>query len=260
MGNSPIGRTEPKIYAAILGVMKDIGAVSKDKTCKSNFGSYKFRGIDDVMNALHPAMVKNKVFVVPEIKEIVREVKTSKNGTQMNHSICTIRYEFYTEDGSCLECTVVGEGMDTGDKATNKAMSVAFKYACFQTFCIPTEDMDDPDAERPEEVADKAPVDKGKQEKPTGTPKQSQAGKPVPESQTQKNDPEQPAGNQKITEAMIKTIRAEQDRTKVTDKAILSMRAVKAKKIEDMTVDEFKIVMKKFELTRTLVKQEGTNE
>lgn len=259
MGNGPVGRAEPKIYAAILGVMKDIGAVSKDKTCKSNFGSYKFRGIDDVMNALHPAMVKNGIFVVPEVKENIREVVTTKSGTQMNHSICTIRYEFFADDGSCLECTVVGEGMDTGDKATNKAMSVAFKYACFQTFCIPTEDMDDPDAERPEEIADKAHTGK-KQEKPVDKSKQQQAGKPISESQESKNEPEQLAGDQKITEAMLASIRAEQKRTKVTDKAILSMRAVKAKKIEDMTVDEFKIVMKKFELTKTPVKQEGADE
>ena len=39
--------------------------------------------------------------------------------------------------------------MDSGDKASNKAMSAAFKYACFQTFCIPTEEMQDPDAETP---------------------------------------------------------------------------------------------------------------
>lgn len=258
MGNGPIGRAEPKIYEAICGVMSDIGIVSKDKTCKSNFGSYKFRGIDDVMNALHPAMVKNKVFVVPEVLEMTREERKSKNGTTMLHSTCKVRYEFFTVDGSCVESTTIGEGMDTGDKATNKAMSVAFKYACFQTFCIPTEDMDDPDAERPEEITDKAPAGK-KQDKPADMSKQ-QAGEPVPESQIRKDDPEQPAGNQKITEAMIKTIRAEQDRTKVTDKTILSMRAVKAKKIEDMTVDEFKIVMKKFELTKTPVKQEGTDE
>ena len=72
----------------------------------------------------------------------------------MTSSICKIRYDFFTDDGSKVSCTVIGEGMDTGDKATNKAMSIAFKYACFQTFCIPTEDMDDPDAERPEETAD----------------------------------------------------------------------------------------------------------
>ena len=39
--------------------------------------------------------------------------------------------------------------MDSGDKASNKAMSSAFKYACFQVFCIATEEMKDPDAETP---------------------------------------------------------------------------------------------------------------
>ena len=39
--------------------------------------------------------------------------------------------------------------MDSGDKASNKALSIAFKYACFQVFCIPTEEMKDPDAETP---------------------------------------------------------------------------------------------------------------
>ena len=72
MGNEQMENTVPKIYAAILGVMNEVGAVSKEKTCKSNFGSYKFRGIDDVMNALHPAMVKNRVFAIPEILEMTR--------------------------------------------------------------------------------------------------------------------------------------------------------------------------------------------
>ena len=142
MGNEQMENTVPKIYAAILGVMNEVGAVSKEKTCKSNFGSYKFRGIDDVMNALHPAMVKNRVFAIPEILEMTREVKTSAKGTPMTSSICKVRYDFFTDDGSKVSCTVIGEGMDTGDKATNKAMSIAFKYACFQTFCIPTEDME----------------------------------------------------------------------------------------------------------------------
>ena len=66
-------------------------------------------------------------------------------------------------------------------------------------------------------------------------------------------------GTQKITAAMLAAIRAEQKRTKVGDKTILGMRAIKAKRIEDMTVEEFKVVMHKFELTRT-PEQEGANE
>ena len=133
------------IYEAISNVMAEIGAVGKNS--KNGQQGFMYRGIDDVMNALSPALIKNKVFVVPEILEQIREErKTSKGGTLI-YSICKVKYTFYTTDGSSIEATVIGEGMDSGDKATNKAMSTAFKYACFQVFCIPTEEMVDPDSE-----------------------------------------------------------------------------------------------------------------
>lgn len=135
---------EPMIYKAISEVMEDIGIVGKDSTNKQQ--GYKFRGIDAVMNALNPALVKNKVFVVPEVLEQRREERTSRGGGVLIYSICKIKYTFFTIDGSSVHTTVIGEGMDSGDKATNKAMSIAFKYACFQVFCIPTEElMEDPD-------------------------------------------------------------------------------------------------------------------
>ncbi len=61
-----------------------------------------------------------------------------------------MKFRFCADDGSSIEAVTIGEGMDSGDKATNKAMAVAFKYACFQVFCIPTEEMKDPDADTPE--------------------------------------------------------------------------------------------------------------
>lgn len=133
------------IYQSICAVMNDIGAVGKDSVNEQQ--KFKFRGIDAVMNALSPALVKNKVFVVPEILEQVREERQTLKGANLIYSICKIKYTFYAEDGSCISSVVIGEGMDSGDKATNKAMSIAFKYACFQVFCIPTEEMSDPDAE-----------------------------------------------------------------------------------------------------------------
>lgn len=137
-----------KIYAAISAVMADVGAVGK--TQENTFDKYKFRGIDAIMNALYPAMVKNKVFVAPTVLESHREERASKNGGVMMYSILTVKYTFYTDDGSSVDCVVVGEAMDRSDKSTNKAMSAAFKYACFQTFCIPTDEMQDADAESPE--------------------------------------------------------------------------------------------------------------
>ena len=130
---------EGKIYEAISAVMADVGAVGKDKV--NQLQKYNFRGIDDVMNALNPAMVKHKVFVAPEVLEEKREERTTGKGGLLIYSILKVKFTFYTVDGSSVEATVIGEAMDSGDKSMNKAMSAAFKYACFQTFCIPTEEM-----------------------------------------------------------------------------------------------------------------------
>ena len=133
------------IYEAINAVMNDVGAIGKNT--KNTTQGFMFRGIDAVMNALQPALIKNHVFVVPEVLEQTREERTTQKGGVLIYSICKIRYTFYAEDGSSVSSIVIGEGMDSGDKATNKAMSIAFKYACFQVFCIPTEEMKDPDIE-----------------------------------------------------------------------------------------------------------------
>ena len=134
-----------EIYQAIIGVMSDIGVIGKEK--KNAQQGFKYRGVDDVMNALQPAMVQHGLFVVPEIIDQKREERQTNRGGNLIYSVCTVRYTFYAKDGSSVQCVVIGESMDSGDKATNKAMSIAFKYACFQVFCIPTEEMKDPDAE-----------------------------------------------------------------------------------------------------------------
>ena len=133
------------IYESSCNVMADIGAVGKES--RNAQQGFMFRGIDAVMNALSPALIKNKLFIAPTILEQNREERTNSKGTLLIYSVCKVKYTFYAEDGSYIEVVVIGEGMDTGDKATNKAMSIAFKYACFQVFCIPTEEMADPDAE-----------------------------------------------------------------------------------------------------------------
>lgn len=138
------------IYEAISRCMEEIGAVGKDAVNKQQ--GFKYRGIDAVMNAIKPALVKNHVFIVPEVLDQQRQERTTNKGAVLIYSICRIKYTFYAEDGSFIEAVTVGEGMDSGDKATNKAMAIAFKYACFQVFCIPTEEMKDPDEETPDPV------------------------------------------------------------------------------------------------------------
>ena len=139
---------EGKIYKQIIKTMEDVGAIGKKD--KNEYDKYMFRGIDAVMNALHPAMVKNGIFVIPEVLEAQREERAGKNGTVMMYSLLKVKYTFMADDGSSVTAVVMGEAMDRSDKSTNKAMSAAFKYACFQTFCIPTDEMKDADAESPE--------------------------------------------------------------------------------------------------------------
>lgn len=138
----------PAIYGAILGVIKDVGAIGKNS--KNAQQGFMYRGIDAVMNALQPALVQHGIFVVPEVLEQKREERVTGKGGNLIYSVIKMKYSFIAADGSRVCATVIGEGMDSGDKASNKAMSVAFKYACFQVFCIPTEEMKDPDADTPE--------------------------------------------------------------------------------------------------------------
>ncbi len=102
------------IYPAICGVMQDIGVVGKDSTNKQQ--GYRYRSIDDVMNALNPAMIKHKIFCIPEVLEQNREERTTKSGSILIYSVCRIRYKFFATDGSFVEAVVVGEGMDSGDR------------------------------------------------------------------------------------------------------------------------------------------------
>lgn len=238
------------IYKAISGVIADIGAVGKDGMNVQQ--KYKFRSIDDVYNVLNPALAKNKVFIVPEILEERREVKQMKSGAECTFVICKIKYTFYAEDGSFIEAIVIGEGMDYGDKATNKAMAIGYKYVCFQVFCIPTEDLvDDPDKESPEVAGNKNQGDakqKASSTKASTQKKQEDKSSEKPAEEGQAVDQE-PAASTKITADMIKTIRAEQKRTGVTDKQILSK--VKAKSIEDMKISEFRKIMEMFKVTKS---------
>lgn len=141
------------IYQSITKILEEVPAIGKGKTNSQQ--NFKYRGIDDVMNVFQPILAKHKVFIVPQVLEQKREERTTSRGGNLIYSICKIKYTFYAEDGSSVEAIVIGEGMDSGDKATNKAMAIAMKYALFQVFCIPTEEMKDPDSETPPESKSK---------------------------------------------------------------------------------------------------------
>ena len=134
----------------MAGVMNDMVAIAKDK--RNQQQGFNYRGIDDAYNALQPLLAKNGIFNTPEVLEKWREERTNAKGTVLAFTVLRMKYTFYAEDGSSVSCVVEGEGMDSGDKSSNKAMAIAHKYALIQTFCVPTE-LDDPDAQVHEVVA-----------------------------------------------------------------------------------------------------------
>lgn len=139
------------VHEKMIKVMQEMSAVGKDSV--NTFSKYNFRGIDAVMNVLHPLLSKHGLVVIPQVLDKNIEVMSSQQGKAQIHAIITYSFRLCAEDGSMTEpCIMLGEGMDTGDKACNKAMAVAMKYALFQMFCIPTEEMakDDPDNYSPE--------------------------------------------------------------------------------------------------------------
>lgn len=128
------------VYHAISHVSNELlTGIGKEK--RNAQQGFNFRGIDDVYNALAPALVKHGLVILPRILErTVTERQTQKGGA-LFYVVVKAEFDFVcAEDGSKHTVVTFGEAMDSGDKATNKAMSIAYKYAAFQVFCIPTED------------------------------------------------------------------------------------------------------------------------
>jgi hypothetical protein len=158
---SSVAKTaKPAIYAALIEANKKVGAISKDS--ENYQQKFKFRGIDDVYNELHPILAECGIVIIPEVVNYEVSEKQGRNGILL-YTRATIRHHFTASDGSYVTTTVVGEAMDSGDKGMNKAMSIALKYALFQLFTIPTKEDKDPDATTHELVAIPAPAPVSKQ-------------------------------------------------------------------------------------------------
>jgi hypothetical protein len=137
-----------KVYQAINAIQSDLAktGISKDRVNSQGSG-YKFRGIDDVYNAISPLLAKHGLCILPRM--LARECtdRMSAKGGNLFYVVVEAEFDFVSaEDGSKHTVKTFGEAMDSGDKATNKAMSAAYKYAAFQAFAIPTEGDNDADA------------------------------------------------------------------------------------------------------------------
>ena len=139
------------IYRKMIEAKRMLGYISKDQV---NTGQgFKFRGIDQFQNALKPILDKCGIGIRVETlqnqEQVTEAVTTDKQGNvtskKTKHSRITMKYVFFAEDGSEMFSSLPAEGVDPGDKGTNKALSAAFKYCMIQSFCVPTEDQEEGD-------------------------------------------------------------------------------------------------------------------
>lgn len=173
----------PLVFTKIAAVQGELAHTGIGKDSENTFDRYKFRGIDAVYNALAPLLAKHGLCVLPRIIERDCQERQSRKGEPMFYVTVTAEFDFVAaEDGSIHTVRTYGEAMDRSDKATNKAMSAAYKYAAFMAFAIPTEGDNDADASTPEIAASGPAVRNGAGRDTTGDRQMSPTG-PTTEKQ-----------------------------------------------------------------------------
>ncbi len=129
----------PKIHEAMGQAMSQMSALPKTE---EHAQGWRYRGIDSLMNMAHGVLESCRLIVRPEVVGEPRFVDgpPTNSGKKQTHCIVLVKFGFVsTIDGS--EFTVgpfVGEALSTSDKASNKAQTAAYKWAFFETFCMPT--------------------------------------------------------------------------------------------------------------------------
>lgn len=145
------------IHELLPQAMKEIGVVGKDQQFSGGKVKYNFRGIDDALSVCQPVFAKLGITPATEIIHYESDdVTIGQYNTPGYHVKLLMKVTFHAPDGTSVSSVMAGEGLDTSDKATNKAMAAAFKYALWYTLCVATKEMgdDDSDHESPRRSAE----------------------------------------------------------------------------------------------------------
>lgn len=147
----------PHVYQAIAQVAKAMSKVGigKDSVAEGGGARFKFRGVDAVQNAIAVPLYEAQLVIIPRVMERTCTERATKSGGVASYVVLVVDFDFVSAvDGSMHTARTMGEAMDTSDKATNKAMSAAYKYVCFEVFCIPTAGENDSENHSHEKTSD----------------------------------------------------------------------------------------------------------
>lgn len=185
-------KSVPAVYAAINNVQAVLSKEGISKGRKNSQQGYQFRGIDDIYNVVSAVVAENKLSILPRVLSREIQERVTKMGGLSFYVTVKVDFDIVCSiDASIHTISTFGEAMDTADKATNKAMSAAMKYACLIAFMIPTEGDNDADASH----IDVLPKDAAK-------PKPTQAAK-APPADTKKKLPPVGISKEKLESLVI---------------------------------------------------------
>lgn len=135
--------TTPTVVEALSSVMEDVQKIGKDQAVTSGPARFNFRGVDDVMQAVGPALRKHRVVFAPSrVVSVDHERYETAKGAPMDGVTVVVEYTITGPAGDTLTAAAAGQAADSGDKAVPKAMSVAYRTVLLQALCIPTGDPD----------------------------------------------------------------------------------------------------------------------
>ncbi|MBQ8994495.1 MAG: ERF family protein [Oscillospiraceae bacterium] len=145
------------IYEKISAIMKDVQYLAKDDHVE--FASTKYKAISEekVTTIMRAELLKYNLVVFPV------EMTWTRIG---NISHVDVLYKMVdTETGDSIAIASCGDGADTQDKGSGKAMTYAFKYMWLRTFAIPTGE--DPDKVSSDELDAKEAKEKARMAPPS---------------------------------------------------------------------------------------------
>ena len=139
------GPSASGIVAKLTAVKAAVGSVAKDG--ENNEGrKFKYRSVDGLVKAIAQALIDQGIIIHSTSAEMIasEQVRYGAKETLGFRTTLSVEYE-WTDGESAITSQVIAEAIDSGDKGTAKAMSVAYRIAILQTLTIPTGDRD-PDA------------------------------------------------------------------------------------------------------------------
>lgn len=121
---------------AVSWVTANIKAIAKGREAAPEMGGFKFRGIEDALDALHPLLPAVGLNIYPRVTEYRLEQVGKRRLVTLD-----VVFDLVGPDGSMRTVgPFIGEGGDGFDKAAGKSHSNAYKMMAFQVFSIPVND------------------------------------------------------------------------------------------------------------------------